>query len=224
MTILHLQYNRMKAAVQDMDPNRDKKEHDYVDDEKERAFFASLVNNLKCEVENCTKVNQDNVNTGKHGLGFDNQNDVENPNILKKANGLAPSLYNIDEMEKDFLFEHKIISDKELQHEAKKRLKVKQRKSSLSYHGFIYGLTRFEEPPKVLLKRRKVNLKKHLEQAQLENYDPKLRNNLPMKHFCYVKHSMLNFEKQSVSKQEFTREDIFTTWNHEQDVSRRVRN
>ncbi|GJS82854.1 hypothetical protein Tco_0689345 [Tanacetum coccineum] len=42
--------------IPNIDPVRDKEEHDYVDDEQQRAFFDSLVNNLKCEVENCTKV------------------------------------------------------------------------------------------------------------------------------------------------------------------------
>ncbi|GJU13440.1 hypothetical protein Tco_1135836 [Tanacetum coccineum] len=35
------------------------KEHDNVDNEQECALFASLVNNLKCELENCTKVNRE---------------------------------------------------------------------------------------------------------------------------------------------------------------------
>ncbi|GJW46880.1 hypothetical protein Tco_0078526 [Tanacetum coccineum] len=113
---------------------------------------------------------EDNVQTGKQGLGFENQNDN--------------------------LSDHKIISEEELKCEAEKRLKVKQRKSQLSYHGFVYAETQFEEPPKVPLKRRNVNLKehlkqleqakvlkKHLEQAQIRDHDPKLWNNLPMKSF-----------------------------------------
>ncbi|GJS14536.1 hypothetical protein Tco_0409008 [Tanacetum coccineum] len=47
------------SDILNMDPNRDKEEHDYVDDEQQRAFFASLVNNLKCDVEKCNKVNRD---------------------------------------------------------------------------------------------------------------------------------------------------------------------
>nr|GEV51860.1 integrase, catalytic region, zinc finger, CCHC-type, peptidase aspartic, catalytic [Tanacetum cinerariifolium] len=109
----------------------------------------------------------DNVNTGKKGLGFENQNDAENPFVLNKDKGLTRSLYNIDEMGKDLLFDHKIISEEELKCKAKKRLKVKQRKYPLSYHCFLYGDTQFVEPPKVPLKRREVNLKKHLEQAQM---------------------------------------------------------
>ncbi|GJV47081.1 hypothetical protein Tco_1437293 [Tanacetum coccineum] len=79
-------------------------EHDDVDNEQERVIFASLVNNLKCEVEKCTKVDreaqtdcsdsshvaskEDSVNTRKQGLGFENQTDVENPYILNKAKEL----------------------------------------------------------------------------------------------------------------------------------------
>ncbi|GJX88647.1 hypothetical protein Tco_0340661 [Tanacetum coccineum] len=69
-------------------------------------------------------------------------------------------------MGKDLLSDHKIISEEELKCEAKNCLKEKQRKSSLSYHGFV-GETQFQEPPKVPLKRRHVNLKKNLKQAQL---------------------------------------------------------
>ncbi|GKD79945.1 hypothetical protein Tco_1342566 [Tanacetum coccineum] len=116
----------------------------------------------------------DNVNTRKKGLGFKIQNNVENPFILNKAKELTPSLYNIAEMGKDLLSDHKIISEEELKCETEKRLKVKQRKSLISYHGFVYGETQFKEPPKVPLKRRNVNLKSHLEQAQLRNYDPNL--------------------------------------------------
>ncbi|GJZ41437.1 hypothetical protein Tco_0588323, partial [Tanacetum coccineum] len=76
--------------------------------------------------------------------------------ILNKAKELTPSLYSIDEMGQDLLSDHKIISEAELKCEAEKRLKIKQRKSSLSYYVFVYGLTLFEEPPKVPLKRRDV--------------------------------------------------------------------
>ncbi|GJW40679.1 hypothetical protein Tco_0066524 [Tanacetum coccineum] len=207
------------SHIPNMDPDRGKEEHDYVDYEQQRAFFASLINNLKCDVEKCNEVNREahqikllndeisNLKSQvcqnnktfakengkfderqclheKQGLGFENKNDVENSSLLSKAKELAPWLYNIDEMGQDSLSDHKIISEEELKCEAEKRLKVKQRKSPLSYHGFVYGETQFKEPPKVPLKRRNVNLKKHLEQtanlkkhleqAQLSNYDPKL--------------------------------------------------
>ncbi|GKA16469.1 hypothetical protein Tco_0696216 [Tanacetum coccineum] len=163
-----------------------------------------------------------NVNTGKQGLVFENKNDVENPSLLSKAKELAPFLYNIDELGKDSLSDHKIISYDELKCEVEKRLKVKQRKSPLSYHGFVYGETQFEEPPKVPLKRRNVNLKKHLEQAQnfkkhleqaqLRNYDPKLWKSLPMKYFFYVQQAMLKFEEQTVSKLTLKLDDWFQSY------------
>ncbi|GJV09175.1 hypothetical protein Tco_1346831 [Tanacetum coccineum] len=81
---------------------------------------------------------EDKVNTRIQVLGFENQNDDVNPRLLNKAMELAPCLYNIDEMGKDLLSDHKIISKEELKCEAEKCLKVKQRKSSLLYHGFVY--------------------------------------------------------------------------------------
>nr|GEY05329.1 reverse transcriptase zinc-binding domain-containing protein [Tanacetum cinerariifolium] len=259
------------SDIPNMDPNRDKEEHDYVDHEQQHAFFASLINNLKCDATKCNKVNheaqqanalltnelerykekekhfakdktiqseyckkikllndkilslksqacqndktftkengkydeyvqpllnrknelkknqkflkqindldkklrkagqtnqtlcmllpkEDNVNTGKQDLAFENKNDVENPSLLNKAKELVPSLYNVDEMGKDLLSDHKIISEEELKCKAEKRLKVKQRKSPLSCHGFLYGETQFVEPPKVPLKRRDKSL------------------------------------------------------------------
>nr|GEV32807.1 ribonuclease H-like domain-containing protein [Tanacetum cinerariifolium] len=41
--------------IPNMDPNRGKKEHDYVDYEQQHALFSSLINNLKCDVEECNK-------------------------------------------------------------------------------------------------------------------------------------------------------------------------
>ncbi|GJR96509.1 hypothetical protein Tco_0268683 [Tanacetum coccineum] len=38
--------------IRNIDSDRDKEEHDYVDYEQQCAFFASLINNLKCDVEN----------------------------------------------------------------------------------------------------------------------------------------------------------------------------
>ncbi|GJS42446.1 hypothetical protein Tco_0567489 [Tanacetum coccineum] len=46
------------SDIPNMDPDRDKEEHDYVAYEQ-RAFFASLINNLKCDVEKCNKVNHE---------------------------------------------------------------------------------------------------------------------------------------------------------------------
>nr|GEV17037.1 hypothetical protein [Tanacetum cinerariifolium] len=106
------------------------------------------------------------------------KNDVENPSLLNKAKELAPCLYNIDGIRKDLLSHHKIISEEELKCKAEKRLKVKYRKSPLSYHDFVYGETQFEEPPKV-------SLKNHLKQLEQLKQDEKLNmqclKSLPMK-------------------------------------------
>ncbi|GKD60071.1 hypothetical protein Tco_1297580 [Tanacetum coccineum] len=161
--------------IPNMDPDRDKEEHNDVNYEQQRAFFASLINNLKCDVEKYKEIKllndeisnlksqacekdktfakenekydefqkagqidqtlrmllpkEDNVNTGKQGLGFENQNDNVNPSVLNKSKELAPCLYNIVKMGKDELSDHKIISEEELKCEARKCLKVKQRKS-----------------------------------------------------------------------------------------------
>ncbi|GKA59786.1 hypothetical protein Tco_0759099 [Tanacetum coccineum] len=45
------------SDIPNMDPDRGKEEHDDVNNEQQRALFAFLVNNLRCEVEKCTKVN-----------------------------------------------------------------------------------------------------------------------------------------------------------------------
>ncbi|GJX75431.1 hypothetical protein Tco_0314026 [Tanacetum coccineum] len=47
------------SDIPNMDQVRDKEEHDDVDDEQQRAFFASLINNLKCAIEKCMKVNHE---------------------------------------------------------------------------------------------------------------------------------------------------------------------
>ncbi|GJS58585.1 hypothetical protein Tco_0653369 [Tanacetum coccineum] len=44
------------SNIPNMDPDRNKEEHDYVDYEQHRALFASLINNLKYDVEkSCEK-------------------------------------------------------------------------------------------------------------------------------------------------------------------------
>ncbi|GJT99139.1 hypothetical protein Tco_1094657 [Tanacetum coccineum] len=47
------------SDIPNMDPDRDKEEHDYVYYEQQRAFFASLINNLKYDAEKCNKVNRE---------------------------------------------------------------------------------------------------------------------------------------------------------------------
>ncbi|GJV70938.1 hypothetical protein Tco_1490933 [Tanacetum coccineum] len=47
------------SHIPNMDSDRNKEEHDYVEYEQQRAFFASLINNLKCDVEKCNEVNRE---------------------------------------------------------------------------------------------------------------------------------------------------------------------
>ncbi|GKC63506.1 hypothetical protein Tco_1096104, partial [Tanacetum coccineum] len=44
--------------IPNTDPDRDKEEHNDVDYEQQLAFFASLINNPKCDVEKCNEVNR----------------------------------------------------------------------------------------------------------------------------------------------------------------------
>ncbi|GJS05522.1 hypothetical protein Tco_0322030 [Tanacetum coccineum] len=139
------------SDIPNMDPDSNKEEHDDVAYEQQHAFLAFLINNLKCDVEKYNKVN---------------------------PKELVPCLYNIDEMGKDELSDPKIISKEELKCEAKKRLKVKHRKSPLSYH------------------------------AQLRDHDPKLWNSLSMKYFCYIKQTMLKFETETFSKLQLSQDAL----------------
>ncbi|GKA63727.1 hypothetical protein Tco_0763333 [Tanacetum coccineum] len=88
-----------------------------------RYLMSSQINNLDNILRKARQTDQtlrmlllkeDNVYTGKHGLGFENQNDDVNPSLLRKAKELAPCLYNIDEMGKGLLSNHKIVSEEEL--------------------------------------------------------------------------------------------------------------
>nr|GEW28947.1 hypothetical protein [Tanacetum cinerariifolium] len=47
------------SVILNMDPDRGKEEHDDVNYEKQCAFFAFLINNLKCDVEKCNEVNRE---------------------------------------------------------------------------------------------------------------------------------------------------------------------
>nr|GEV91987.1 hypothetical protein [Tanacetum cinerariifolium] len=54
---------------------------------------------------------EDMVKMGRHGLGFDDYNDVVNPSLLGKAKELVPNLYNADKIGIDLPSDHKIISE-----------------------------------------------------------------------------------------------------------------
>ncbi|GJT41229.1 hypothetical protein Tco_0941094 [Tanacetum coccineum] len=149
---------------------------------------------------------EDSVHMRKPGLGFENQIDVENPFVLNKSKELAPSLYNIDEMGKELLSDYKIISEEELKCEAENRLKVKQRKSPLSYHGFVYGLTQFEEPPKVPLKRR--DYEKDFAKLEAHCVSPEPKS--PNKSSTSVQNDQVLSNKSDETKIKFDTEDLET--------------
>ncbi|GJT19410.1 hypothetical protein Tco_0878116 [Tanacetum coccineum] len=51
--------NNIIFDIPNMDPDRDKEEHDDVDYVQQCVFFASLISNLKCDVDKCNKVNRE---------------------------------------------------------------------------------------------------------------------------------------------------------------------
>ncbi|GJU23211.1 hypothetical protein Tco_1156553 [Tanacetum coccineum] len=150
--------SNIMADIPNMDPDRNKEEHDYVNyeaqqanalltkeleryKEKEKHFakdktieseYCKKIKLLNDEISNLKYQNahtlhmllpkEDSVHTGKQGLGFENQNDVENLFVLNKAKELAPILYDIDEMGKELLSDHKFIYAEELKSEEKKIL------------------------------------------------------------------------------------------------------
>ncbi|GJT67637.1 hypothetical protein Tco_1019117 [Tanacetum coccineum] len=119
---------------------------------KKIKLLNDEISNLKSQAcEKDKTFAKENEKYDEYGLDFENQNDNVNPSALNKSKELAPCLYNVDEMGKDELSDHKIIFEEELKCEAAKRLKVKQIKSPFSYHGFVYA---DEEPPKIPLKRK----------------------------------------------------------------------
>ena len=106
------------------------------------------------------------------GIGFQ-KNDLENSLINE-----TPRFLN-----EDMLFESEDI----LKSEEEKRLKVQQRKTAFSYHGFVYGCTQLSEIPKAPFKRKETNVKRFFKEAQLATYDADLWQNKARKQFCHLK-------------------------------------
>ncbi|GKC77306.1 hypothetical protein Tco_1128080 [Tanacetum coccineum] len=144
---------------------------------------------------------EDNVNTGKQGLGFENQNDNVNPSVLNKSKELAPCLYNIVKMGKDELSDHKIISEEELKCEARKRLK--------------HAMLKFEKPmfSKLELNRGDLfrmsfeqSINERVKNQFLEEFEPLVKNiNLQLN--CFEK--SLVKEMKDDSKNVMSLEDEF---------------
>ncbi|GJX79067.1 hypothetical protein Tco_0327216, partial [Tanacetum coccineum] len=105
--------------IPNIDLDRNKEEHDDVNYEQQHAFFASLINNLKCDVEKCNEVSdqdhltksdmvyihlfwcpvdrkdiqksQENAKTGKHGHG--KLKSVQKPEAKVKKSNLGQQKY-----------------------------------------------------------------------------------------------------------------------------------
>ncbi|GJT14719.1 hypothetical protein Tco_0873425 [Tanacetum coccineum] len=151
------------SNIPNIDADKNKEEHDYVDDEEKGKYdqyvqpllkrknelekknqeFLKQINDLDNKLRKAGQTDQtlrmllpkeDNVQTEKQGRGFENKNDVENPSLLNKAKELAPSLYNIDEIGQDFLSDHKINSEEKLKCKAEKHLKYEKDFAKLEAH------------------------------------------------------------------------------------------
>ncbi|GJT30326.1 hypothetical protein Tco_0910601 [Tanacetum coccineum] len=201
--------NNIIFDIPNMDLDRGKEEHDDVDYEQQRAFFASLIKNLKCDVKKCNKTDQtlrmllpkeDNVQSRKQGLGFENKNDVENPCLLNKAKELAPCLYNIEEMGKDELSDHKIILEEELKCEAEK---FKSESHSHVYENAIFEQNSSLENENHCLKNTKTDLSKQaadVKEEMTKRCAQYKKENVKLEaYFISLEHNSQN--KSSTSKQ-----------------------
>ncbi|PWA44004.1 hypothetical protein CTI12_AA530970 [Artemisia annua] len=181
--------------------------------ENENQKFLKQVNDLENKLQKLGQTTQtlnmlptrdEDINTRTSGIGFENIDHLENekPGFLNKVQKLTPILYNAEDMGKelstDLLFESQDI----LKSEEEKRLKVKQRKTPFSYHGFVYGCTQLTEIPKEPFKRKDTNVKRFFKEAQLANYDANLWQNKARKQFCHLKHHIEQTLKVIWFKQE----------------------
>ncbi|GJY36125.1 hypothetical protein Tco_0421503 [Tanacetum coccineum] len=113
------------SDIPNMDLVRDKEEHDYVDDQQQHAFFASLVNNLKCEGENYTKVNREALQANALLI-------KELEKYKEKEKHFAKETTNKYEHCKKIKLLNKEISNLKSQACQKKSLSTKRMKSMLS--------------------------------------------------------------------------------------------
>jgi hypothetical protein len=160
--------------------------------ENENQEFLKRTNDLENKLRKLGQTSQtinmlptkdEEVSKQTSGIGFENSAQLENgkPCFLNKVKKLTPILYNAGDMGKelsdDLLFESQDI----LKSEEEKRLKVKQTKNPLSYHGFVYGCTQLTDFPKAPFKRKDTNVKRFFKEAQLATYDATLWQNKVMR-------------------------------------------
>ncbi|PWA62709.1 hypothetical protein CTI12_AA361260 [Artemisia annua] len=187
--------------------------------ENENQEFLKRTNDLENKLRKLGQTSQtlnmlptrdEDINTQTSGIGFENIDHVENekPGFLNKVQKLTPILYNANDMGKelstDLLFEFEDI----LKSEEEKRLKVKQRKTPFSYHGFVYGCTQLTDIPKEPFKRKDTNVKRFFKEAQLATYDAKLWQYKARKQFCNLKHHIEQTLKVIWFKQENISTDV----------------
>ncbi|PWA55146.1 hypothetical protein CTI12_AA434670 [Artemisia annua] len=124
---------------------------------------------------NMMPTKDDDVSKRTSRIGFDNtdhleknlENDLKNekPCFLNKVQNLTPSLYAAEKLEKGLSTDVLFNSEDEEKYEEEKRLKVKQRKTPFSYHGFVYGCTQLTDIPKAPFKRKDTNMKRYFKEA-----------------------------------------------------------
>ncbi|PWA56912.1 hypothetical protein CTI12_AA413910 [Artemisia annua] len=186
--------------------------------ENDNQEFLKRANDLENKLQkfgqttqtlNMLPTKDEDINTRTSGIGFENIDHLENekPCFLNKVQKLTPILYNAEDMGKELstnlLFESQDI----LKSEEEKRLKVKQRKTPFSYHGFVYGCTQLTDIPKGPFKRNDTNVKRYFKEAQLATYDAKLWQNRARKQFCNHKHHIEQTLKVIWFKQQNTNDD-----------------
>ncbi|PWA39632.1 reverse transcriptase zinc-binding domain-containing protein [Artemisia annua] len=137
--------------------------------ENENQQFFKRANDLEAKLRKTGQTVQtfqmmlpkdEDVNQGKFELGLENTDHLENnlehdlknekPCFLNKVQKLTPSLYDAEKLGKGVSTDVLFNSEDEEKSEEEKRLKIKQRKTPFSYHGFVYGCTQLTEVKKNL--------------------------------------------------------------------------
>ncbi|GJR68134.1 hypothetical protein Tco_0014199 [Tanacetum coccineum] len=87
------------SDIPNMNPDRGKEEHDYVAYEHQLVFFASLIKNLKCDVEKFTKINYEAMENGTYDeyvqplLKMKNELEKKNQEFFNQINDIDNKLH-----------------------------------------------------------------------------------------------------------------------------------
>ncbi|PWA54815.1 hypothetical protein CTI12_AA432160 [Artemisia annua] len=143
--------------------------------ENENQEFLKRANELENKLRKLGQTSQtlnmmptkdDDVSKRTFGIGFENTDHLEKnlknekPCFLNKVQKLTPSLYDAEKLGKGLSTDVLFNSEDEEKSKEEKRLKVKQRKTPFSYHGFMYGCTQLTHIPKAPFKRKDTNVKR----------------------------------------------------------------